>query len=205
MSSDRLFFTGQRAFLSGVLFLTFLLFLMTAGSSFPLSLDEFERDIAALEQSVNKETPSADPRVVMEAVNRFCNLLQENGKSLFDLYSQRAIVCLDYGIPIFVHTLTDAKVMADLAEPEMVGKCVLFRRDTIGRFYIAEMNRLVRDKSSGWIEYAYLDSDSGKPIVNAAYACQCRLGDEIYVVYAKILNITKKQVLNLLAKAVLQR
>ncbi len=180
------------------------MFLMTALLVFPLemsftaSLRDFVKEKENIETNELTEKASLHPILVMNKVNRFCRLLQQKGAAAFKICMNKESAFFDHETYIFAHTLVDAEVMASPMDPEMVGKNILFMQDIIGKLYIAEMNRMVKENKAGWIEYYYRKTSEEMPIVKTAYARECRVDGRTYVIACGIENITKNQVLKVL-------
>lgn len=175
---------------------TFLFFPLE--DSFGISLEEFAREKAKIGNLSGPENIKYDPRQVMEKVNRFCSLLQRTGKEAFQIAMDRKSRFFDSETYVFAHTLIDAKVMADPIHPEKVGLNALYAQDTLGKFYIAEMNRMVRENKNGWVEYYYRRPGIEKPVIKTVYACECSVNEITYVIASGLDNLTKNQVLKIL-------
>ena len=194
----RMLFSTRILLLPALLSMITIFLFFSLEISYGISLEEFAREKAKIENLKDPKNTRHNPKQVMEKVNRFCNLLQRTGITAFQIAMDRDSQFFDSETYVFAHTLIDAKVMADPIHPEKVGLNVLYAQDTLGKFYIAEMNRMVREKKAGWVEYYYRRSGIKEPIVKTVYACECSMNEISYVIAGGLDNFTKNQVLKML-------
>lgn len=166
--------------------------------SFGITLEEFASEKAKIENLKDHKISTHDPVYVIEKVNRFCSLLQRIGREAFQIAMDKNSEFFDSETYVFAHTLIDAKVTADPIHPEKVGLSILYAQDKLGKFFIAEMNRMVKENKAGWMEYYYRSPGNKKPIVKTVYACRCSVNEIDYVIACGLDNLIKDQVLKML-------
>lgn len=142
----------------------------------------------------NEHNPPS-PRTVMAKVHKFCDLLQEMGTPAFELLRGKDSEFIFNGTYIWVHTMSEAKVMVQPVNPSKEGKVWLYLRDITGKLYIAEMNQIVSEKKNGWVEYYYPKPGGTIPYLKTSYVLGCTLDGETYVIGSGIYDQSRAQVL----------
>jgi methyl-accepting chemotaxis protein len=69
----------------------------------------------------------------------------------------------------FFVTDTDQKSVLNPANPKIVGKDMSQVKDASGRYFVAEMSKIAREKGAGFVDYDWPKPGSDKPIAKSAY------------------------------------
>lgn len=122
------------------------------------------------------------PQTVIAKVNDACALIEKEGSAAFPKFSGKGSAFLYEGTYVWIHTLTDAKMLVHPIKYKMVGHDLVSVKDARGKRFFVVMNDLVADKGQGWVEYYWPAPGSDEPVRKISFVKKCRLPDGVEVV-----------------------
>jgi signal transduction histidine kinase len=131
-------------------------------------------------KSTIKDKPTS-PAVIIEKVNAACELLKKEGMAAFSKFKGKGSEFLFEGTYIWIHDLEDAKMLMHPIKPAMEGNIQTGLKDVEGKRFFATMNKLAREKGSGWVGYMWPVPGSDKAARKVSYvkACKSKEGKDL--------------------------
>ena len=160
--------------------------ILLAGST--LTVAQEQVDIAALAAeseaycaSTAKTEPTA-PATVTEKVDKACALLEKEGQAAFPKFQGKDSEFIFDGTYMWIHTLTDAKMLLHPIKYKMVGNLYTGLKDRNGKRFFVVMNQICTDEKCGWVEYLWPKPGSSDVIRKISYVKTCTMPDGTAVV-----------------------
>ena len=147
--------------------------------------------------TVNKAQPTA-PAVIIAKVNEACALLEKEGASAFPKFSGKGSAFLYEGTYVWVHTLTEAKMLMHPIKYKMVGNSLIGLKDAKGKRFFVVMNDLAREKGEGWVEYYWPKPGTEESVRKISFIKKGKLADGTEVVVGSgLVNFSEAEVAKL--------
>ncbi|MBN2163974.1 MAG: cache domain-containing protein [Pontiellaceae bacterium] len=152
------------------------------------SLTVAQEDVAALAAeseaycaSTARNEPTA-PSTVVEKVDKACSLLEKEGQAAFPKFQGEGSEFIFDGTYMWIHTLTDAKMLMHPIKYKMVGNLYTGLKDKSGKRFFVVMNQICTDEKSGWVEYLWPKPGGNDVIRKISYVKTCTMPDGTAVV-----------------------
>ena len=155
-----------------------------------------ESEKKAAETAKTKPTP----KMIIEKVNAAAKLLEAEGEEAFDKFKGKDSEFIFAGTYIWLHDMKGVMKMHPI-KFKMEGKALIGLKDKKGKLFFAEMNKLVREKGAGWVDYMWPKPGEKEPSQKVSYIKLCKMkgGNEI-VVGCGVYDLPEEEVKKILGK-----
>ena len=92
--------------------------------------------------------------MIKEKVKKACEILEKDGKKGFAKFKGKDSDFLFAGTYIWIHDMNGVMRMHPI-KYKMEGKKLIGLKDGSGKRFFVEMNKKVRDKGEGWVDYTW--------------------------------------------------
>ena len=145
------------------------------------SADALAAESEAYCASTAKEEPTA-PETIVTMVDKACALLEKEGEAAFPKFQGEGSEFIFDGTYMWIHTLTDAKMLMHPIKHKMVGNLYTGLKDKTGKRFFVIMNQICEADGSGWVEYLWPKPGSTDLIRKISYVKTCTMPDGTAVV-----------------------
>lgn len=186
--------------LKQTLSLTFAaLFVFTATSIMAKSPAELAKESTAYCKETAKDASKLTPKLIMEKVNKAAALIEKEGPAAFAKLQGNGSEFLFCGTYIWVHDLNGIMKCHPI-KFKLNGKKILSLKDRNGKMLFVEMNKVAKEKGSGWVDYVWPKPGDKKPSPKISYVKKASHGGTDYVVGCGVYDMTMDDVNKALGK-----
>lgn len=139
------------------------------------------KESAAYAQSTAPTRPTP-PQLIIDKLNEACTLLAAEGSAAYSKFKGQGSKYLFEGTYVWIHQLSDAKMVMHPIKNKLVGKKLIGLKDKTGKRFFTVMNRLVAEKGSGWVSYLWPKPGTKDFVKKVSYVKKCVTADNIEVV-----------------------
>jgi cytochrome c len=149
-----------------------------------------ESEAAAAESAKTKPTPE----MIIEKVGKAHKLLSEKGEEAFGKFKGKDSEFIFAGTYIWIHDMEGVMLMHPI-KYKMEGKRMIGLKDKNGKLFFTEMNKIAREKGSGWVAYWWPKPGETEPSLKVSYVKLCKMpnGKEV-VIGCGVYDLTDEQV-----------
>ncbi len=149
-----------------------------------------------------KATATTKPTVkmILEKVIAGCKLVEKEGEKAFGKFKGKDSKFLFAGTYIWIHDTKDARMLMHPIKPKMEGMSLVHLKDKNRKMFFAEMNKIVKKKGDGWVDYVWPKPGEKKASPKISYVKLARHGEKNYVVGCGVYDLTMDDVKKALAK-----
>ena len=152
-----------------------------------------ETEDACTLTAVTKPTPE----MIMDKVNKACVLLQKEGKAGFSKFSGKDSEFVFAGTYIWIHDMAGVMRMHPI-KYKMNGQSLVDYKDSNGKRFFNEMNKVAKEKGSGWVDYMWPKPGVKEPSQKVSYVKLCNVQGEDFVVGCGVYDLPEAEVKKLL-------
>ena len=153
-----------------------------------------ESEARAKETAKTKPTP----KMIIDKVNEAAKLLEKEGSEAFDKFKGKDSKFIFAGTYIWLHDMKGVMKMHPI-KYKMEGKALIGLKDKKGKLFFAEMNKLVREKGKGWVDYMWPKPGEKTPSQKVSYVKLCKIkGGEEIVIGCGVYDLPAEEVKKLL-------
>ncbi len=164
---------------------------LLAGVALAMSPAELAAESEAYVKSTAKSTPTS-PDVIIAKVQEACKLLQAEGRAAFPKFKGKGSKFLFDGTYIWIHSLKKGTMLMHPIKYKLEGRKLLGLKDKKGKRFFVTMNKLAKDKGSGWVEYYWPKPGTKEVVRKISYIQRCKMaGGEEVVIGCGIYNADK--------------
>lgn len=151
-------------------------------------------DMAALAKETEKAAAASastkpTPEMIVEKVNKACSMLQKEGRKGFRKFMGADSEFIFAGTYIWIHDLQGVMQMHPI-KYKMVGKQLIGLKDTNGKLFFVDMNKVAREKGAGWVDYMWPKPGEKKPSRKVSYIKKCTVDGEDLVLGCGVYDMT---------------
>ena len=183
--------------------LTIAICITLAATTVLTAAEKSEEEKAALAKESEqkaKETAKTKPtpKMIIDKINAASKLLENEGEDAFDKFKGKDSDFIFAGTYIWLHDMKGVMKMHPI-KYKMEGKALIGLKDKKGKLFFAEMNKLVREKGAGWVDYMWPKPGEKEPSQKVSYVKLCKMkgGTEI-VIGCGVYDLPKEDVDKLL-------
>ena len=148
-----------------------------------------ESETAAVASS---STP-ATPEMLVEKINRGCDLLQKEGKSSFAKFKGKDSEFIFAGTYIWIHDSSTTMRMHPI-KYKLEGKRLIGLKDSVGKRFFALMTKVVKDEGAGWVSYMWPKPGDKKPSQKISYVKKCAVEGETLVLGSGVYDMSPEKI-----------
>ena len=112
------------------------------------------------------------PQMIMDKVNQACALLQKEGKAGFSKFSGKGSEFVFAGTYIWIHDMAGVMRMHPI-KYKMNGQSLVDFKDSNGKRFFTEMNKVAKEKGAGWVDYMWPKPGEKEPSQKVSYVKLC--------------------------------
>lgn len=162
---------------------TGVFFLMLLVQILPVLADNTPEELAKETEAACEATAATKPtpQMIIDKVNEACALLQKEGTAAFPKFQGKGSPFIFAGTYIWIHDMTGVMRMHPI-KYKMDGQFITDMKDTSGKRFFAEMNKVAREKGDGWVEYMWPKPGEKNTSKKVSYVKLCPVqGQELVV------------------------
>jgi len=152
-----------------------------------------ETEDACTATSVTKPTP----QLIIDKVNQACTLLQKEGIAAFPKFKGKDSEFVFAGTYIWIHDMTGVMRMHPV-KYKMDGQSLVDYKDPNGKRFFSEMNKVAKEKGSGWVDYMWPKPGEKAPSQKVSYVKLCNVHGEDLVIGCGVYDLPESDVQKLL-------
>jgi signal transduction histidine kinase len=150
-----------------------------------------ESEEAAKESAKDKATSE----LIVKKLTAASELLEKEGDAAFSKFKGKGSEYIFGGTYITIHDLGTAEILMHPIKYKMVGKSMIGMKDKNGKLFIAEMNKLAREKGAGWISYYWPKPGDKEPSLKVTYVKYCKIkGGREVVLSCGIYDVSEQDI-----------
>lgn len=127
-----------------------------------------ETEIACAESAKDKATAE----LVIKKVEEACKLVETEGRKCFPKFMGKDSPYIFAGTYIWIHDLEGVMQMHPIKH-KMEGNALLIFKDTNGKRFFVEMNKVAQEKGAGWVDYIWPVPGSKESARKVSYVKLC--------------------------------
>ena len=174
-----------------------LLVLCVATFLFPMSVmaEKNPEELAKETEEACTASAKTKPTIAMitEKVNKACALLEKEGKAAFPKLKGKDSEFIFAGTYIWIHDLDGVMCMHPI-KPKMEGQRLIGLKDSNGKFLFADMNKVAKEKGSGWVDYMWPKPGEQNPSRKVSFVKLCKVDGEDLVVGCGVYDLPEAEV-----------
>lgn len=132
-------------------------------------------------KSTAKERPTS-PQAIIDKVNAGSAVLAKEGTAAFPKFKGNGSPFLFEGTYIWVHNLKEGKMLMHPIKYKMEGNKYIGLKDKTGKRFFVIMNKVVKEKGSGWVSYMWPKPGSKGLVKKISYVKGVKSADGIDLV-----------------------
>jgi hypothetical protein len=129
-----------------------VLFAAFVSPVFAIDQDALAKESEAYCASTAKSEPTS-PSTIIAKVNEAAKLLSVEGREAFPKFKGKGSPFIYEGTYIWIHTLENSEMLMHPIKYKMEGQNYTSMKDVKGKRFFVTINRLVKEKGEGWVEY----------------------------------------------------
>jgi len=137
------------------------------------------------------------PQMIIDKVNQACAIVQKEGKMSFSKFKGKDSSFIFAGTYIWIHDMAGVMRMHPI-KYKMDGQLLTDMKDTNGKRFFAEMNRIAKEKGSGWVDYMWPKPSEKSPSQKVSYVKLCNFQGEDFVIGCGVYDLPEADVQKLL-------
>jgi cytochrome c len=139
-----------------------------------------------------KATATTKPtaKMIVEKVDAACALLEKEGLASLPKFKGKDSEFIFAGTYIWINSADEGIMTMHPIKPKMEGRPLVESRDANGKQFFAEMNKLVREKGSGWVEYMWPKPGEKEPSLKISYVKAATIDGKKYTVGCGVYGMT---------------
>jgi cytochrome c len=137
------------------------------------------------------------PQMIMDKVNQACALLQKEGKAGFSKFQGKDSQFVFAGTYIWIHDMAGVMRMHPI-KYKMNGQSLVDFKDSNGKRFFNEMNKVAKEKGSGWVDYMWPKPGVKEPSQKVSFVKLCNVQGEDLVVGCGVYDLPAADVQKLL-------
>jgi cytochrome c len=137
------------------------------------------------------------PKMIMDKVNQACALLEKEGKSGFSKFSGKNSEFVFAGTYIWIHDMAGVMRMHPI-KYKMNGQSLVDYKDSNGKRFFNEMNKVAKEKGAGWVDYMWPKPGEKEPSQKVSFVKLCNVQGEELVIGCGVYDLPKDEVQKLL-------
>lgn len=122
------------------------------------------------------------PQLIIEKLDEACALLEAEGSAAFPKFKGKGSNFIFEGTYTWIHSLGEGKMLMHPIKHKLVGKILVGLKDKTGKRFFTVMNRVVREKGSGWVSYMWPKPGTKEFVKKISYVKKCKMADGVEVV-----------------------
>jgi cytochrome c len=119
-----------------------------------------------------KDKPT--PEMIIKKIDEACKLLEKEGKASFPKFKGKDSQFIFAGTYIWIHDMEGVMQMHPV-KYKMEGKHLIGLKDINGKLFFTEMNKIAREKGSGWVAYMWPKPGEKDPSKKVSYVKLCKI------------------------------
>jgi hypothetical protein len=138
-----------------------------------------------------KDKPT--PEMIIKKVEEACKLLEKEGKAGFPKFKGKDSQYVFAGTYIWIHDMEGVMQMHPV-KYKMEGKRLIGLKDINGKLFFTEMNKIAREKGSGWVDYMWPKPGEKDPSKKVSYVKLCKIDGVEMVVGCGVYDLSEEVV-----------
>jgi cytochrome c len=143
-----------------------------------------------------KDKPT--PEMIIKKVDEACKLLEKEGKASFPKFKGKDSQYIFAGTYIWIHDMEGVMQMHPV-KYKMEGKHLIGLKDVNGKLFFTEMNKIAREKGSGWVDYMWPKPGEKDPSKKVSYVKLCKIDGVDMVVGCGVYDLSDEVVKKLVS------
>lgn len=135
--------------------------------------------------------PTTD--MIKEKAAKACALLTKEGKAAFPKFKGKDSEFIFAGTYIWIHDLEGVMRMHPI-KPKMEGQRFIGLKDSAGKLLFADMNKVAKEKGSGWVDYMWPKPGEKQPSRKVSYVKLCKVDGEDLVLGCGVYDLPEAEV-----------
>jgi cytochrome c len=131
----------------------------------------------------------ATPQMIVEKVKEACALLEKEGAKAIPKFQGNNSPFIFGGTFLIVNKFDGTMIMHTMM-PAMNGKNHMELKDKNGKTFFADMIKLCKEKSEGWLDYYWPKTGEKEPSLKVSYAHKAKCDGQDVVVWCGIYGTT---------------
>ena len=137
------------------------------------------------------------PQMIMDKVNKACALLQKEGKAGFSKFKGKDSEFVFAGTYIWIHDMAGVMRMHPI-KYKMDGQLLTDMKDTNGKRFFIEMNKIAKEKGSGWVDYMWPKPGEKETSKKVSFVKLCNVQGEDFIVGCGVYDLPEADVQKLI-------
>ncbi len=137
------------------------------------------------------------PQMIMDKVNKACALLQKEGKAGFSKFKGKDSEFVFAGTYIWIHDMAGVMRMHPI-KYKMDGQLLTDMKDTNGKRFFIEMNKIAKEKGSGWVDYMWPKPGEKGTSRKVSFVKLCNVQGEDFIVGCGVYDLPEADVQKLI-------
>jgi len=146
------------------------------------------------QESIDKckatESTKPTPKMIMEKIDTACKLIEKEGEASFPKFKGKDSEFIFAGTYIWIHDAKESKMLIHPIKPKMEGTIISNMRDSKGKLFFTEMNKVAKEKGSGWVEYTWPKPGEKDFSNKVSYVKLAKYGDKEYIAGCGVYDMT---------------
>jgi cytochrome c len=135
----------------------------------------------------------ATPELIIKKVTEAAALLEKEGKAAFVKFQGKDSQFIFAGTCIWIHDMEGVMQMHPI-KYKMNGQRITGMKDINGKLFFAEMNRIAKEKGSGWVSYMWPKPGEKDPSLKVSYVKLCKVDGVEMVVGCGVYGFSEDEV-----------
>ncbi len=155
------------------------------------SPEELAKESEEFAASTEKDKVTAE--MIRAKVEEGCSLLQADGLPALAKFKGKGSAFIFSGTYIWIHDMNGKMIMHPI-KFKMEGKELINLKDTQGKLFFAEMNKLAGEKGAGWVDYMWPKPGEKEGSKKISYVKLCKVGDQDLVLGCGVYDLPEEEI-----------
>ena len=149
-------------------------------------------ELAKESEDACKATASTKPtpEMIVDKVEKACALLSKEGKAAFPKFKGKDSEFIFAGTYIWIHD-TAGQMRMHPVMYKMEGKNYIDLKDVNGKLFFTMMNKIAKEKGSGWVDYMWPKPGEKDPSLKVSYVKLCKVEGEDLVLGCGVYDMSQ--------------
>ncbi len=174
-----------------VLIMAFILSMCAVAYAEDPSPEALAKESEEFAASTEKDKVTAE--IIRAKVEEGCALLQAEGLPALAKFKGKGSAFIFSGTYIWIHDMNGKMIMHPI-KFKMEGKELINLKDTQGKLFFAEMNKLAGEKGAGWVDYMWPKPGEKEGSKKISYVKLCKVGDQDLVLGCGVYDLPDEEI-----------
>ncbi len=153
--------------------------------------DELAKESEAASEASASTKPTL--QMLMDKVNKACVLLQKEGKAGFAKFRGKDSEFIFAGTYLWIHDMAGTMRMHPI-KYKLEGQPLSDFKDANGKRFFNDMNKVAKEKGSGWVDYMWPKPGAKEPSLKVSYVKLCNVQGEDLVIGCGVYDLSEADI-----------